>query len=111
MSGILAGRDFAEDGDDLVARDEFLGDRGGFTRLGLVILGEQFQFAAEHAPGGVDFLDGLEGALVRGLSVGRLLAGQRRELANLDRGLGKRGVREQGGDQKCDNRTKRRCHG
>ena len=42
-----AGGDFAEEGDDLVARDEFLGNGGGFAGLGLVVLDQQLEPAAE----------------------------------------------------------------
>src|SRR5688572_24273404 len=83
-----AGRDFAEDGDDLVAGDELFDDRGGLARLGLVVLGEQLELAAEDAAGGVDLLDGEQRALVGILTVGGFLAGEGGEFPDFDRFLG-----------------------
>src|ERR1035437_9630431 len=72
-----AGGDLAKEGDDLVAGDELLDDGGGLALLRLVVFGDQLELPAEHAARGVELLDGEEGALVRGLAEGGLLAGER----------------------------------
>ena len=93
-----AGSDFAEDGDGLVAGDELAHGGGSLAGFGLVVLGDQLEFLAEHAGGGVDLLDREEGALVRGLAEGGFLAGERGILADLDGVVGAGGEHEQGGE-------------
>ena len=89
-----AGGDLAEEGDDLVAGDEFFDDGGGLALLGLVVLGDELDLASQDAAGGVQLLDGEEGALVRGLPEGGLLAGEGGEFADLDGLLGAGGAGE-----------------
>ena len=91
--------ELAEDGDDLVAGDEFFDDRGGLAGLRLVVLGDQLELAAQQAAGGVELLDGELRALVHGLAVGGLLAGERGEFADLDGFLGGETGRQQTGDE------------
>ena len=79
-----AGGHLAEDGDDAVAGDQFVDDVGGLAGLGLVVLGEEFDLFAEHAAGGVDFLDRQFGALVGRGAECRFFPGERGEFADLD---------------------------
>lgn len=54
-----AGRSaFADERDDLVATDEFLGGRGGFPGEGTVVLDDEFSGPAEDAAPGVEIIDG-----------------------------------------------------
>src|SRR5581483_9820347 len=79
-----AGGDLPEDGHDLVAGDELAHGGGGLARLGLVVFGDEVDFPAEHAAGGVDFLNGEDRALVGRLTKGGLLAGERGIFADFD---------------------------
>ena len=79
-----AGGYFAEDGHYAVAVDELADHGRGFARFGKVILREQLYFLSEHAAGGIDFLHGQDRAFMGRGAKGRLFAGQRRELADLD---------------------------
>ena len=70
------GGDFAQDGDHLVARDEFAGDGRGFTGLALGILDQMLELAAEQTASGIDFLKGQLGSLVGGLTKRGFATGQ-----------------------------------
>ena len=78
------GRDFAEHGDHAVAGDQFTNHGGGLAGLGLVVFGVEFDFLAEHAAGGVDFIHRLLDAFMGGLAEGGLGAGQGAVFAHLD---------------------------
>ena len=69
-----AGGDFAEQGHDLVAGDQLLGDGGGFAGGAAVVLGDEFELLAEQAAGGIELFDGQQRALVGRLAKGRFLA-------------------------------------
>ena len=101
-----AGRNLTEQGDHLVAGDQFFGDRGRFARPSLVVLGNKFQFLTEHAPGLVQLLERHGHALVGGLAETRLLAGERGIFADLYRFalLGAGGEEERGGGEEGANK-------
>ena len=79
-----AGGDFAEDDDDLVARDQFFDYGGGLTGFRLVVFGDEFEGAPEDAAGGVGLLDGETGPFVNVLAEDGFLAGHRGEFAEFD---------------------------
>ena len=105
-----AGGDLAEDDGDLVAGDEFLDDGGGLAGLGLVVLSDQLEFAAEEAAGGVGLFDGEERALVGVLAEDGFLAGHRGEFAELDGVLGEGGGRDEGAGEKGEERPEGERH-
>ena len=89
-----AGRHFAEDGDDFVAGEQFFGDGGRLAGLGLVVLGDEFELAAEDAAGGVEFFEGQQNSFVLGLAKGGVFAGEAGEFADFD-GFGGAGERRE----------------
>ena len=60
-----AGRNFAENGYDAIARDQFIDDGGGFAGFGLRVFGDEFELLAEDAARRVDFFDGEQSSFVR----------------------------------------------
>ena len=98
-----AGGDLADEGDDLVAGDEFFDDGGGFAGFGLGVLDEEFDLFAEDAAGGVDLVDGEAGGLGGGVAEGAVFAGDGGVVADLDGvggGFGSAGGEEEGGGER-----------
>ena len=70
-----AGRSaLADEGDDLVAADEFFGGGGGFAGEGAVVFDDEFGRPTKDAAGGVDIVDGEPGPAERGLAEGSVAA-------------------------------------
>ena len=74
----------AEDGDDFVAGEQFFDGGGGFALFRLDVFDEVFDFAAEDAAGGVEFLDGETDAFAGGETEGGFFTGEGGEMAELD---------------------------
>ena len=77
-------RDFAEDGDDVVLRDQLRDGVGRFFLLGLIVLGQHLDLASVDAAGGVDLVGRHHDAVVRRLAERGLRAGHRAVLADED---------------------------
>ena len=88
-SGMVASAEL-ENGEPMTAVDvalELVEGEHGLVGLALVVLDDQLDLAAEHAAGVVDLLDGeLDGLLVLAAER-RVVAGQRHDLADLDRAV------------------------
>ena len=75
------GGHFAEDGDDVVLRDELADGVRRFFLLGLIVLGIDLDLASVDAAGGVDLVARHHDAVVSGLPEGCLRSGHRAVLA------------------------------
>src|SRR6185369_8659259 len=100
----LAGRTWSDDGNDLVVLDQLGCQLHGLGRIAGRIIRHQFEFAPLYSAGLVDLVNNHLGAVALRFTQESGGTGNGKERADLDRGGGKYGGREQQGSR-CNDET------